>query len=492
MSLSKKSSSKKSSAAKKKVILEEEEEEKLDYRSPANTPVSDNEDDGEENGEPFEDYNLSKQINIKRPPIQAWEDPDDKEVEMDISKVARLRKLRKNKEETIVTGEEYQDRLKEYYNQTIKTSHFYDWVNKKADVADTKEESYLDSILKTNTTIMEGSKQDTLPRDIIKLSKAAAIPTESRHNCVIQSIDFHKNNETLLSAGLDKTIKIFNISKVFETNKYEMRPMKTLYAKNLPILTAKFNGTYNEVLATGMRKYLLSFDLVKETFDKSTPSFISERLEGRVKSFMLSPDEETIALYGHNQYMLIVSAKTKQLLYELRLNSECSDCSFSPDNKYLFTSTEDGNIYQWDLGMRKVVEMFHDVGSMKTTCIDVSDDGSYLATGNAAGIANLYAFNKLTKTAEKNITKEVSNLTTSLDNVKFNPTGEIMALTSRWKRNAIRLLHVPSMTVFSNWPNMRTKLSFINRVCFSKNSRYMALGNDLGNVIVYNFEHYEK
>lgn len=478
----KSSTKKKSSSTKKKVINEEELNNEI-------IEMSDNEAiDSPQN----EAYAISdNNINQKRKPQQVWEDTDDKDVEVDLSKVARLRKLRKNKEETVVTGEEYQDRLKEYYSKTMTTSHFYDWVNKGVETTEKKEESYLDSILKTNVPIIEGSKTETLPSEIIKLSKAAVLPLESRHNCVIQAIDFHRNNETLLTSGLDKTIKIFNLSKVFETNKYELRPMKTLYTKNLPILTAKFNNSYNEILATGLKKYLLSFDLVKESFDKSSPSFITARLENKIKSFALSPDEQTIALFGHNQYVMMVSAKTKQLLYEFRLNSECSSVCFSPDSDYLFTSTEDGNIYQWDLNTRKIAEMFHDTGSFKTTCIDFSNDGNYLVAGNSAGIANIYGFNKLSKTIDKTLLKEIDNLTTSLDNVKFNPRGEIMAITSKWKRNAIRLVHVPTQTVFSNWPNFRTKLSYLNKVCFSGNSRYMALGNDIGNVIVYNFDHYE-
>ena len=256
--------------------------------------------------------------------------------------------------------------------------------------------------------------------------------------------DFHRNNETLLSAGLDKTVKIFNISKNFETSQYDLRPMKTLYCKNLPILTAKFNCSSNEVIATGLKKHLMSFDLVKETFDKSAPSFVTARLSNKIKSFTISADEQKIALFGNNQYILILSAKTKQLLFELRLNAECSACCFSHDGDYLFATTEDGHVYQWDLATRKVVETFSDLGLLKTTCLDFSEDGKYLVTGNSVGIANLYSFNQLTKVLDKTVLKEFGNLTTSLDNVRFNPASEMMVVTSRWKRNAVRLVHLPT------------------------------------------------
>jgi U3 small nucleolar RNA-associated protein 18 len=51
---------------------------------------------------------------------------------------------------------------------------------------------------------------------------------------------------------------------------------------------------------------------------------------------------------------------------------------------------------------------------------------------------------------------------------------------SKWKKNAIRFIHLPSMTVFNNWPNLRTKLNFISTTKFSKDGRYILIGNDEG------------
>jgi U3 small nucleolar RNA-associated protein 18 len=316
------------------------------------------------------------------------------------------------------------------------------------------------------------------------------LDAENKHKAVIQAIDFHKNNSTVLTAGLDKTLKLFNLAKSNESDKFELRPLKSLFVKNLPIVSAQFNCLNNEVIASGMKEYILSFDLAKETFERSSPSFITDRLQGKIKSCLVSPDEKYMAVYGHNQYLMMVHAKTKQLLYEFRLNSEISSCSFSQDQKYVFASTEDGSIYQWDLGTRKIVDFFQDSGSLKTNCIDFSQDGNYMISGNSVGMANLYEFNKMTKSLSKTPVKEIDNLTTSLDNVAFNPDSEIACITSKWKKNAIRLVHLPSFTVFSNWPNLRTKIGIISKVRWSKDSRYLAIGNDMGNLIVYNFEHY--
>jgi len=57
----------------------------------------------------------------------AWEDEADKEVEVDIASVARLRKLRKTNDETTITGDEYQKRLKEFYVNRATYSDFLGW-----------------------------------------------------------------------------------------------------------------------------------------------------------------------------------------------------------------------------------------------------------------------------------------------------------------------------------------------------------------------------
>ena len=41
---------------------------------------------------------------------------------------------------------------------------------------------------------------------------------------------------------------------------------------------------------------------------------------------------------------------------------------------------EDGQIYKWDLETRKCVHKFIDEGAVKSTTIDLSKNGEYLAT----------------------------------------------------------------------------------------------------------------
>ena len=83
--------------------------------------------------------------------------------------------------------------------------------------------------------------------------------------------------------------------------------------------------------------------------------------------------------------------------------------------------------------------------------------------GSESGVVNLYT-EKYSRTSlyggsnsgvglnatERNPLKSIMNLTTSADSLKFNADGQILALSTRRETNGLKLLHVPTQTVFSN------------------------------------------
>ena len=56
----------------------------------------------------------------------------------------------------------------------------------------------------------------------------------------------------------------------------------------------------------------------------------------------------------------------------------------------------------------------------------------------------------------------------------------------------LRVLHVPSMTVFSNWPTSKSPLHYVHSTAYSPNSGYLAIGNARGRVLLYRLHHYNK
>ena len=61
--------------------------------------------------------------------------------------------------------------------------------------------------------------------------------------------------------------------------------------------------------------------------------------------------------------------------------------------------------------------------------------------------------------------KILLNLTTVVEVMKFNPSGEALVMASTAKEGAARIVHFPSMTVFENFP-ASINLARINCVGF--------------------------
>lgn len=59
-------------------------------------------------------------------------------------------------------------------------------------------------------------------------------------------------------------------------------------------------------------------------------------------------------------------------------------------------------------------------------------------------------------------------------------------------RGWCRVVHVPTMTVFSNWPTSKSPLHYVHDAAFSPNSGYLAIGNARGRVLLYRLHHYSR
>jgi U3 small nucleolar RNA-associated protein 18 len=84
------------------------------------------------------------------------------------------------------------------------------------------------------------------------------------------------------------------------------------------------------------------------------------------------------------------------------------------------------------------------------------------------------------------------NLTTAVDNLQFNATGEMLCMSSSREADALRMVHLPSATVFQNWPTSKTPLGHVWGTDFSGKGGYVAVGNDKGKCLLYRLNHYKE
>ena len=89
--------------------------------------------------------------------------------------------------------------------------------------------------------------------------------------------------------------------------------------------------------------------------------------------------------------------------------------------------------------------------------------------------------------------KSIMNLTTAITDLKFNPTSQILAVCSKWKKNALKLIHIPSYTVFQNFPGVAAGvLKYPFCLDFSYSSEFFACGNDEGKAHLFHLSHFSE
>lgn len=226
---------------------------------------------------------------------------------------------------------------------------------------------------------------------------------------------------------------------------------------------------------------------MKAKVDKIGP--LVGREEKSLEVFEISPDSSTIAFLGNEGYILLVSSKTKELIGTLKMNGTVRSLAFADNGNQLLSSGGDGEVYHWDLRTRTCIHKAVDEGCINGTSLCTSPNARMFAAGSDSGIVNVYNRDEFLGGKRKPI-KTVENLTTKVDFMKFNSDAQILAICSTMKKNSLKLIHVPSFTVYSNWPPLNKNLQYPRCLDFSPGGGFMAVGNAAGKVLLYKLHHY--
>lgn len=439
--------------------------------------------------------NAREKLNYERKPV--WVDDEEKRTSINIAKVNKLRKLRKEEDESVISGEVYESRLRA---QHMKMNRGTDWAHPNAQPTYSSEDDdsdrengvvvasgyehseYADDILRTNADLVLRRSAKLLPGHL-EYSRLCDANMKDPCHGPVNSVQFHKNAQLLLIGGLDRTLKFFQV----DGKKNEM--IQSIFLEDCPIRKAAFLPDGSQAIISGRRKFAYSFDLVKAHVDKIGP--LTGRDEKSLEAFEVSPDSKTIAFLGNEGYILLVSTKTKELIGTLKMNGTVRSIAFTNDGQQLLSSGGDGQIYHWDLRTRTCFHKGMDEGCLTGTALCVPPVGNLFAAGSNTGTVNIYNRDDFLGGKRKPI-KVIENLTTKVDFMKFNQDAQILAISSRMKKNSMKLVHVPSLTVFSNWPHPNQPVHYPSCMDFSPRGGFMAVGNAAGKVLLYKLHHYHQ
>jgi U3 small nucleolar RNA-associated protein 18 len=265
----------------------------------------------------------------------------------------------------------------------------------------------------------------------------------------------------------------------------------------LPIYSANYLGMTSQVAVCGRRNFFYLYDSLAGKLEKIPR--IRGRPEKSWETSFASPDGSTLALVGNDGYILLWDVASKSLVADLKINGSVRAIAFSHDGHEVFGSGSDGDVYRWDTRTHKCLERFSNQDGTTTSYMATSCR-NHLAVAAESGVVNMYTnINSspqrvpgMSIVTHKSPTQSLMNLHTPVTHLSFNDDGQIMAFSSRREKSALRLLHVPSGTVFANWPTSKTPLNDVTCTDFSPQSQYMAIGNDHGHCLLYRLLHYKQ
>jgi len=418
----------------------------------------------------------------------AWVDEEDADMEVNILQTDRLRKLRTSRnEETAkaLSGVELEQRMRQRYQHTMERTARTDWA--QIDPEDGKRDGDSDddeAIQGTSMSLLRSSGQRRLQPNQLDIVRCPDANLKDPSNAVVRAVSFHPGSEPdsplLLTAGLDKTLRFFQVGQE------ESKKIHGIHFPKLPIYTASFLGSTGNVVVSGRRKFFYIYDAAAGKLDH-IPRIVG-RQEKSLEYCVSSPDGRTIAFGGNDGFVILFDTQSKKWIANLKLNGNVRTITFSPAGEHIYASGSDGDVYKWDMRSRKCVERFANEDG--TACSALSVSSQHLAVGSHSGVVNLYSSAKESNEPRTPL-KSILNLQSGIHTTRFNSDGQVLAMATRMEQRGLKLMHVPTQTVFANWPTNKTPLNTVWSMDFSPESKYFAIGNDKGKCLLYHLKHYD-
>lgn len=232
----------------------------------------------------------------------------------------------------------------------------------------------------------------------------------------------------------------------------------------------------------------------------------------------LSPCGRYIGLIGSVRkgggVVNIHSTTTAQWIAQVRVDGRggVADFAWWRNGEGLTAVNLNGEVSEWDAQLNRIVARWKDAGGVGTTILRLGGSTEqsalggdrWVAIGSNSGIVNIYDRSKWANTYASLLsakgdtstaiprspepTRALDQLVTSISHIQFAPDGQFLAMASETKKDALRLVHLPSCTVYRNWPTQSTPLGRVTSVAISPNSEYLAIGNDRGRIRLWQIQ----
>ncbi|KAG2414231.1 hypothetical protein HFD88_003422 [Aspergillus terreus] len=460
-------------------------------------------------------------------PPALWHDSDDERMTISLASHQRLRKLRVAESEDIISGKEYIRRLRRQFTQLHPVPGWVEQATQKQrgedsdsdrgdgmDTDDDDEISPMQPLAKllqgaTDLTKLEDTRggKRRLRQEMLDIHRLKDVGRDQPSS--VDSLMFHPHYPLLLSSGPAATLFLHHIAPSAPAP----NPLLTsLHIRRTPIHTSAFAPpTGNKIYAAGRRRFFHIWDLDTGKVDKVNSTADRREEQKSMERFKVSPCGRFVGLVGSSRkgggLINVLDATTAQWVAQVRVDGRggVADFAWWSDGEGLTVASKNGEVSEWDGRLNRVVARWMDAGAVGTTVLRLGGRSGrtqlggdrWVAIGSSSGVVNVYdrrewaaAYAAASKSDDaasaipRNPTpvRALDQLTTPISHVEFAPDGQFFVMASRWKRDALRIVHLPSCTVYRNWPTSNTPLGRISSVAISPNSEQLAVANEQGRI----------
>lgn len=402
----------------------------------------------------------------------AWTDEDDG---IDVGEALRAQKRKLPEGGVNDKRNKYQALLQHKFVAAYGTP-------KWASLDKAKEEVESDDEILQSCGFIKSRESTVLPKDNLEFKKVKDLNCETySEGPFINCVEFNQSSTVALVGGSS------GMASLYAVDGKRNNKLHSIAFQNFPVWCAKFTQNGQEALLGSRHSHAFVYDLMAA---KAIRTPLPQNIIN-FKNFIVSPDYKLIAAAGKYGEVHLLCAASKERICVLKQNSDVTALAFNPSSKLLYGHSDTGEVTIWDMSARRVSHKFTDEGCLQGSKIAVAPSNQFVATGSAEGVVNLYNTEDVLSNGLPKPRKSIFNLTTKITDLKFNASSEMLAMSSVAIENSVKLFHLGSNTVFSNFPNFSTKLGHINVLNFSPNSGYVAFGNRKSIVALYRLKHYK-
>lgn len=476
-------------------------------------------------------------------PQTAWADSDDERLTVSLAGVRQLRKLRETEADDLVSGAEYTRRLRQQY---LRLNPLPAWAkgatsDRKAkrrrrssaassasgsasgsdasgsdDDDDDLSALPLEKFLRDASALSGGGarrKKRKLRPEVLDIQRTRDIP--DTHKGPVDSLAFHPQHPVLLSSSTASVLYLHHVSPGAHPTPNPQ--LTSVQVKSVPVRRSAFlHPSGDEIFFAGRRRFFHSWNLSTGLVRKVTKIQGHQHEQRTMERFRLAPDGRHMALIATSRkgggMLNIVSVGSMQWVAQARLDGRggIADFCWWRSGEGITILGRDGQVAEWSLATRRTVGLWRDEGSVGGTVMAMGGkDGPeglggdrWVAVGSNSGVVNIYDRNDLVVSKadgddnddddgslevkrQPEPARRFEQLTTPITTTTFSPDGQLLAFGSQHKKDALKLVHLPSCTVYRNWPTEQTPLGRITAVAFGRGREeemVLAVGNDVGKV----------